>query len=185
MQKNNNPEVINLGDHLSMPVGGNVQEPEFFVMDEENTIQDAEFDEPIETETVEPEAKLDAGDFMPPRLLAETLVNSLDGIQTLALPWLREKKVFSEKEREMLAGSFLKMNGLYGIDTPEAQVMEKYKRHLKIVEQIPFNPGEQKRLVSSFATYIKLTDMKVTPLQGLLFSLGEVMLKRATYFINE
>ena len=180
---NHNPEVISLADVLSEPVKGNVTEPEFFVIDEENHIENAEFDEPLAEETIEPNPVLDNADFMPPQALAETIVNSLDGIQSLALPILREMKVFTRAERELIAG--INTNAMYGIDSPEGRVLDKYKKHLKIVEKIPFSPGEQKRLKASFATYIKLTDMKVTPLQGLMMSLGEVMLTRATYFINE
>lgn len=187
MAKNNNnqihnPEVINLADVLGAPVAGNVQEPQYFNFDADSTIEDAQFDETPEPEVIEAH-QMDAGDFMPPQALAETIVNSMDGLQTLILPILREKKVFSAKEREMLEG--INKNSMYGMDTPEAKLIEKHNRHLKIVEKIPFTAGEQKRLKASFATYIKLTDMKVTPLQGLMMSLGEVMLTRATYFMNE
>jgi hypothetical protein len=180
----NNPEILNLADYLSNPVANDVQDAEYFQLEDNETINQAEFEpEPDpEPETSETEAT-EAAEFMPAAALADVIVNTLDGIQVMTLPELIFRKFFTAAERETIAN--LSQSSMMQLSGTDAKLMERYRKHMKKLEKIPFNAGEEKRLKSSFTTVIKASNVKITPIQAALISMGDVMLKRATYFFQE
>lgn len=187
-------ENVNLEDILSrrvvadaVPVFDNttddgnddeIQEVEFDEVEEnhENTKQDKQFydDEGYQQPTES---------FMSAEDIAENIVNLLDGLQSSIIPYLREKKIFNEKELEQLAK--LDKNAAYDINSKEYALVAKWHRHQQIIKTIPFDEGETRRLKAATASYAATTNMKVTPLQGLIMAYSEVVIKRVPIFMAE
>jgi hypothetical protein len=185
---NNNPEVLSLGSILERPVAS-AQVPPTFVLDENIPIEpttSAEFDpEPAPEPAVyveEPTA--DAG-FMSSKDIGETIVNLLDGMQSSAIPFLREKKVFSAKEMDMLRRIDKSGKATYTEASDEHKVLQKWLRHKEIIAQVPFTTGEKGRLIRATARYAETTGMNVTPFQGLLLAYSEVIVTRVGIFMGE
>lgn len=179
-------QVVDLTELLSRPIENESSEPSFNI-DLTEQLEETTFDEEPEPEHTEehnhPEPV--AGDYMPPFAIAETIVNLLDGLQSSVVPFLREKKIFTEKETEILQTIDRTGSTVYTPKSPENAVLIKWKKHEKILEKIPFNNGEKKRLVEATARYAETTQMKVSPLSGLMMAYSEVILKRSAYFFNE
>jgi len=186
-KKNNNPEIIDLGSVLSAEVNVPAQ-PSFSLDDDETeytetiTMDPAPEPAPEPAETIENEPE---HGYMPPNHIAETIVNLLDGLQSTIVPYLREKKIFTEKELEILQQIDTSGGTVYTVNSPESKVLEKWIRHQDIVKKIPFDEGEKNRLVSATARYAETTQMKVSPFTGLMMAYSEVILKRSTYFFTE
>jgi hypothetical protein len=121
--------------------------------------------------------------FMSPEDIAENIVNLLDGLQSSIIPYLREKKIFNEKELEQLAK--LDKNAAYDVNSKEYALVSKWHRHQQIIKTIPFDEGETIRLKAATASYAATTNMKVTPLQGLIMAYSEVVIKRVPIFMAE
>jgi hypothetical protein len=194
MKKNNaiNGETLDLSDLLSQHVQspGETFKPE--LEEEKPDINAAQFEEvPEEIEVTETEEipfsetnpPADSGQAMEPEDFAAMFINLLDGLQTAFLPGLIEKRKFSEKEAVLLAN--LDKSNQYPDGSPESIVLKKWKQHQAVTKKIPFNDGEKKRLIQSTATYAATTDLKVTPLQGLLMSFGEVVVARAVLVMGD
>jgi len=182
----NKNNVIDLGDTLGLPVANSVKPPEFQdaeIVNDDTTANDG----PVFNDAHEPEPQPEPapGDYMPPRAIAETIVNLLDGLQSSVVPFLREKKIFTLKELEILQTIDRTGSTIYSQNSPEHKVFLKWKKHERVVEQIPFNKGEKSRLVDATARYAETTNMKVSPLSGLLMAYSEVILKRSAIFFNE
>lgn len=184
-QQNNRAQVISLDEVLSSPVIDNTRIPHF-ELDPEETIEDAQevsFDP--EPEPAEPISDEPAGDFMSAKDIGETIVDFLDGLQSSGIPYLRELKVFSKKEKELLQTIDKSGNTVYSPNSAESNVLAKWKKHQKIIDKIPFTPSETKRLVNATARYAETTNMRVTPLQGLLLAYSGVITKRTAYIFSE
>lgn len=182
----NNNNIFDLTEILSKPVANQNVDP-IFRLDEENVIEHAQFDdEPVEviepTETVVDDE--DTG-FMSSKDIAESIVNLLDGLQSSVIPFMLEKKTFTVKELELLQTLDTSGKTVYSQNSPESAVLAKYLKYKKTVEKIPFSSGETRRLVNATARYAETTQMKVTPLQGLMISYSEVIVKRTAVFFSE
>ena len=185
-------QILDIGNILSRPVVGADPQPLFSLEPGEPIIESATFDEPEPTpepapgvqqprEPFDPEAE----GYMPPLAIAETVVNLLDGLQSSVIPWLREKKIFTERELEIIQSLDTTGNTIYQTNSPDAAVMAKLIKHKAIVAKIPFDDGEKRRLIEATARYAETTQLKVSPLTGLMMAYSEVTLKRAAYFFNE
>jgi hypothetical protein len=181
----NNNNVFDLTEILSKPVANQNVDP-IFRLDEENAIEDAQFDDaPIEViQDDEPVDNEDNG-FMSSKDIAESIVNLLDGLQSSVIPFMLEKKTFTAKELELLQSLDTSGKTVYSQNSPESAVLAKYLKHKKTIEKIPFSNGETRRLVNATARYAETTKMKVTPLQGLMISYSEVIVKRTSVFFSE
>ncbi|GEM_PF-4720825 len=188
-------ETVNLDDILSREI--KVDVPPVVLIQNDPPVEEVVFDdEIIETETIHAEntaqQHYQAPDpgyqeaeqiFMSNEDLAENIVNLLDGLQSSVIPYLREKKIFSDRELELLQK--LDKNAVYDSNTKEFAVLEKWKRHQEVIKSIPFDEGESRRLKVATANYAATTNMKVTPLQGLIMAYSEVVIKRIPVFMSE
>lgn len=188
MAKQNNNNILNLEDQLSLPVANTVKPPEFeeAIIDDggdqqaANNVQYDQIPEP------DPEQEPQAGDYMPPKYIAETIVNLLDGLQSSVVPYLLENKLFTTKELEILQTIDRSGGSVYSPEnSPQALVLKKWKSLQRKIEKIPFDVGEKRRLIDATTRYAETTNMKVSPLSGLLMAYSEVILKRSSYFFNE
>lgn len=176
--------AIDLTNVLSRPVAGAVQQPQ---LDSDPEIISAapELDpdpEPMVTQVNadQPHEPFDDGSFIDPIGTAESLIDAIDGVQSLVLPYLRKMHVFTKKELEVLDTLDTTGSTVYTpADSIEARLLVKYKRHEAILAKVPFTDSERKRLVNGTARYVEQTDMKLTPLQALIASFSGVILKRA------
>lgn len=185
-------EILDMRDILARPVAQPNHSP-VFELDETEVISDAnevQFDEDIQQETerqqqqqqqVQEPEPIDTG-FMPHRDMAETIVNLLDGLQSSALPFLIEKKMFTEKEREVLQTLDTTGSTIYPENSPEQKILNKFKYYEKKILKVPFDKGEAKRLVNATERYAKTVDLKLTPLQGLMAAYSEVLFTRGKLF---
>lgn len=188
-------ETVNLDDILSREI--KVDVPPAVLIQNDPPVDEVVFDdEVIEHETIYHEnttqQHYQAPDpgyqeaeqiFMSNEDLAENIVNLLDGLQSSVIPYLREKKIFSDRELELLQK--LDKNAVYDSNTKEFAVLEKWKRHQEVIKSIPFDEGESRRLKVATANYAATTNMKVTPLQGLIMAYSEVVIKRIPVFMSE
>ena len=183
-----NNDVLDLENVLSLPIVTGSQRP-LFDFDKGEPIEDAvNMDEPeptpppAATQAHEPYNPAEEG-YMPPRDIAETIVNVLDGLQGSVLPMMLEKKKFTDSEIENLRT--LRETDMGSLTSPERQLMIRAKKFDRIVAQIPFDEGEKRRLVDATARYAEETQMRVSPLAGLTMAVSEVVFKRAAYFFKE
>ncbi|ADY51456.1 hypothetical protein Pedsa_0884 [Pseudopedobacter saltans DSM 12145] len=188
-------ETVNLDDILSREI--KVDVPPVVLIQNDPQVEEVVFDdEVIEHETVQaenttqqhyqaPDSDYQEAEqvFMSNEDLAENIVNLLDGLQSSVIPYLREKKIFSDRELELLQK--IDKNAVYDSNTKEFAVLEKWKRHQEVIKSIPFDEGESRRLKVATANYAATTNMKVTPLQGLIMAYSEVVIKRIPVFMSE
>lgn len=181
-------ETINLSDILSQEVEITAS-PATFTPEFENIEQATFDDEAITKKEVEEEQKIiDDSEysketiFLNPRDTAETLVGTLDGLQSLGLPFLFKKSYFTGKELEILDTLDTTGATAYPLNSPEQKILAKQIKFQKIVEKIPFTDSENRRLIESTTRYVQQTEMKMTPLTALLISFTDVSLKRVGLF---
>lgn len=180
------PQMVDLTEILSQGVETNDTTPSFSLEPEEEHTEYATLDPDPEPDP-EPSVEYDqpaAGDFMPPRALAETIVNLLDGLQSSVIPLLRERKVFTAQELTDMQN--LDRDAAYELlNSDQRKLLTKLKRHEAFIKKIPFDKGEKSRLVDATARYAETTQMQVSPFTGLLMAYSEVIIKRGAYFMTE
>jgi hypothetical protein len=76
-------------------------------------------------------------------------------------------------------------NTVYSGECPENAVLRKWVKHQKLMEKVPFSPGELRRLISSTARYVETVNMQLTPIQALALSFSEVIMKRSAMFFTD
>lgn len=176
-------ENVNLGDVLA----AKVKVAPLTVLDEEN--DNIVLDEQMPDEVIEPEIIQDRPEpehgYMPPDHIGETIVNTLDGLQSSVLPFLIEMKVFTKKEKELLQTIDTTGSTPYPLNSQENTLLEKWKRHQDKIKNVPFSDGEKSRLITATSRYAETTEMKLSPLEGLMLSFSEVVFKRGAMFFNE
>ncbi|WP_025142736.1 hypothetical protein [Pedobacter jeongneungensis] len=176
-------ESVDLGNVLSKKV----QVTPITVLDE--PASNLVMDDPAPVEIIEPEVIEDRSEpehgYMLPEHIAETIVNCLDGLQSWIIPIARKKMIFTDRELELLQTMDTTGGTVYPKNSPENTVMDKLLKHKEVIKIIPFDEGEKSRLVASTARYAETTEMKVSPLSGLMLAYGEVFLKRAAIFVND
>ncbi|MFD2581514.1 hypothetical protein ACFSR6_03370 [Pedobacter vanadiisoli] len=177
-------EAVSLGEIL----GKKVNVTPVTVLDDDPA-DNFVMDDPEPVEVIEPEEVSDRAEpehgYMPPDHIGETIVNTLDGLQSSVLPFLLEMKVFTKKEKELLQTIDTTGSTPYPLNSQENNLLEKWKRHQEKVKQVPFNDGEKTRLIAATARYAETTEMKLSPLEGLMLSFSEVVFKRGAMFFTE
>lgn len=188
---NQDATVVDLTDVLSREVKVDVPP---VVITHDEPVQEAIFEE-IETETIidddennsqhqyqdaDPGYQEPGEIFMSPTDIAENIVNLLDGLQSSAIPYLRKKNLFTEKELELLQK--IDHSAVYDANSREFYVLQKWKRHLDVIKEVPFSDGESRRLKQATARYAATTNMQVTPFQGLIMAYSEVVINRVKLF---
>ncbi|TKB96860.1 hypothetical protein [Pedobacter cryophilus] len=184
------PETIDIANILSQEVEVGSTQPVFDFPDTENP--DPEFDFPDkvidENEVTEKGTPIDDTEYsqetlyLNPRDTAESIVGCLDGLQSFGIPMLLKSKLFTAKESEILDSIDTTGATLYHENSPEKKLLNRYLKYLTVVDKIPFTSDETRRLVDGTTRYVKVTNMKMTPLTGLLLAFGDVTAKRFTLF---
>ncbi|MBK0383542.1 hypothetical protein I5M32_11295 [Pedobacter sp. SD-b] len=120
--------------------------------------------------------------YLNPKDTAESIVGCIDGLQAFGLPIFLKKSVFTAKELEMLDTLDTTGGTIYRENSPEKKILNRYNKYLSIVDQFPFSEGEKRRLVDGTARYVKVTNLKMSPLTGLMLAFGDVTAKRISLF---
>jgi hypothetical protein len=115
--------------------------------------------------------------------LAIIAVNVFDGLQQFGLAMLSKSMMLNADERELLTTLDTSEKVIYPEGSKDAIAMAKYRKHLAMVKELPFKPDEKQRLQDAGIIYARTLDLKVTPLQGIMMALTEVMGTRASKII--
>lgn len=181
----------NLDDILSRPVVGSVSQPSF-ELDPGEPIESAVLDPEPEPEPGFSQMPQDDSQFQPGDMptvsfadCAESIIDMIDGLQSSTLPFIRERKVFTQREREILDGLDTTGGTIYPEGSPEKKVLNKWNRHLQVIEKIPFTERERRMLVNGTARYCQQTNLQMSPLETLLMSFAGVATRRFHIVMQE
>jgi hypothetical protein len=185
---NNNPEIIDIASILSQEV--HVSENTAVMLPDDEDFQEPEFledDNPKIDENGDQQYADDSQYDNDPIILsandtAESLIDALDGLQTFGLSVFVKKKMFTDKENEILQTLDTTGGTAYPVNSPEEKILKRYNRYLALEEKFPFNDSEKRRLINGTARYVKQVDLKLTPLTGLLMVFAGVATKRFSIY---
>lgn len=116
---------------------------------------------------------------------AKIVIGTLDAVGTLALPPAYKKKIFSKEElkkfTECNAFHILKESGsTAGKEIPEdlKEIYPKFKKYLKLAENVEFSPDESKSLIVPLAGVFEKYQIKAGPEISLIMAALMVMAPR-------
>jgi hypothetical protein len=174
---------IDLASVLARPVVNSVAAPLFNPAQPENEV---EFD-PEPEPTPQPQASQpdyeQQYDQEPKSLSPDDLaiigVNLLDGLQSTLFTLFRRNKFFETAELELIGTLDHSDKTIYPTGSREAIAMAKFRKHKEAVAKLPFTPGEKQRLTDATIIYARTTEIKVSPMTGLILAYSEVLGTRA------
>jgi hypothetical protein len=176
------PISLSLENVLARPVVNSVQQPQFLEPSPETA---AEFD-PEPEPTPQPQAAPayeQQYDQEPKSLSPDDLaiigVNLLDGLQSTIFSLFRRNKFFETAELELIGTLDHSNKTIYPTGSREAIAMDKFRKHKEAVAKLPFTEGEKQRLTDATIIYARTTEIKVSPMTGLILAYSEVLGTRA------
>lgn len=110
---------------------------------------------------------------------AELTIAMFDGIQTLTLPWLYQKSIFTKEELKQLKD----LNERYKkpeveLSESDQKLMNRYVEYKQLCDQVPFTPQEVDLLKTPLAKVYSKYNIQLGPEFMLLGALATVMTPR-------
>jgi|GEM_PF-4780554 len=129
----------------------------------------------------QPEPLADHTATLSPEDMAAWGVMMLDFAQSGLFSWLHKQfgMHLTPEELELLPKLDKSADAIYDEDSPFYSVKKKWDKHLKISAKLPFTDAEIKALEKSGAIYARTMQVKVTPLEALMATIGATLTKRA------
>lgn len=181
---------VDLGDILSRPVEVNTGSA-MFTLDgdiesevqlDDELIQEAEVITDPPTATQQPTGPTPT---LTPMQAAKTFVNSINGLQSFAIPMLREKRLFTDSELEIIRNMDMSPNTMYSVDSKEDKLLKRWQRHIAVKKQVPFTDDEKERLTVGTAAYIQTENIQISPFMALTMTWSEIILSRTYMFMED
>lgn len=110
---------------------------------------------------------------------AEMSIALFDGLQTLTLPWLYQKSMFSKKEREQLKQlNEKRKQPEVELTEDDLQLEEKYRTYKQLCDQIPYTEKEVELLKGPLAKVFSKYNIQLGPEFMLFTALAYVSIPR-------
>lgn len=188
---NSNVDLIDILKEPPEPKNEGIKQTDFQLPGEETTIINEE----------PPKAQVNPSDFQPnpepqpepqpqktqkPRLSeseyeeqAEMTIALFDGLQTLTLPWLYQKSMFTKKELEQLKEINKKYQEKVTELTEEDLILqEKYRTYKELCDEVPYKEKEIDLMKSPLAKVFSKYNIQLGPEFMLLTALAYVSIPR-------
>lgn len=137
--------------------------------------------QPVEAEEVKDESGA-TGDGSAKRVAfnykstATWAVRILDGVNGKMLPSLYERKMYTRDERQRVADmDAMEAQGLsFEVSNSDEKLLEKRDRIRALVDAIPMSDDEKEELSEALSDVMEEADMRLSPMNKLLITLGMV-----------
>jgi hypothetical protein len=103
-------------------------------------------------------------------------VRILDGVNAKMLPSLYERKMYTRDERQRVADmDAMEAQGLsFEVSKSDEKLLEKRDRIRALVDAIPMSDDEKEELSEALSDVMEEADMRLSPMNKLLITLGMV-----------